>query len=123
MRLNAGVRLLDDPGDLGRREIAVPVVDRLELVAIERDHRLTDKTQRATQQNELAACRAMCRPVVAAEVGDSLEVAGEPTLSATLTRHCAVHPARAVGSTGHGSNSRKGKSCASSRDGRPGAPY
>jgi hypothetical protein len=79
---DAGFHLLDALGDLGHREILVAGVDRLELAAVDRHNRTREQIELAAQHHELCAGRADRRPVVAAEVGDRLEVrhqsAGQP---------------------------------------------
>lgn len=75
--LDAGVHLLDAPGDLVRREVAVPVVDCLELAAVDRNHGLSEQPQRPAQHDELPAYRPKRRAIVAPKVRDSFEVGCE----------------------------------------------
>jgi hypothetical protein len=79
---DAGLRLLDALGDLGHREVLVAVVDGLELAPVNRHDRSGEQIELATQYDELCAGRADRRAIVAAEVGDRLEVrhqaAGQP---------------------------------------------
>src|SRR6202035_5008725 len=74
--------LLHAPLHLGAGEIAVSVVHRFELAAIDRDDRLREQVQLTAQHDELAAYSADGRAVVLAEIGDRLEVrhqsAGQP---------------------------------------------
>ena len=75
---NARVDLGQAPLELGGREVLVPIVDGLELAAVDGHQRLGKEIQPAAQHDELAAHSADGRPVVLAEVGDGLEVGGEP---------------------------------------------
>ena len=79
---DAGLDLLDALGDLGDREVLVAVVDGLELAAVDGDDRPGEQVELAAQHDELRAGRADRRSIVAAEVGDGLEVrhqaAGQP---------------------------------------------
>jgi hypothetical protein len=71
---DAGVDLLHPPAHLGRRIVLVAIVHRLELAAIDRDNGLGEEVQPTAQLNEPAARCSDRGPVVAAEVGDRLEV-------------------------------------------------
>ena len=79
---DAGLHLLDALGDLGHREVLVAVVDGLELAPVDRHDSPGEQVELATQHDELRAGRADRRPIVAAKVGDRLEVrhqaAGQP---------------------------------------------
>ncbi|SKY84766.1 Uncharacterised protein [Mycobacteroides abscessus subsp. massiliense] len=75
---DAGLDLLDPALQLGRGVVPVAVVHRLELAAVDRDHGLGEQLQPPAQQHELPAGRLDCRSVVAAEVGDGLEVRHQP---------------------------------------------
>jgi hypothetical protein len=63
---------------LRRREVLVAVVHRLELRAVDRDHRIAEQAQLAAEQDELPADALDGRTIVAPEVGDRLVVRGEP---------------------------------------------
>ena len=69
-----GVGELDELGQRRAREIAVLVVDRLDPRAIHRQQLSAEQVQLAAQQHELAEHRAEGVAVIAAEVGDGLEV-------------------------------------------------
>jgi hypothetical protein len=71
---DAGIDLFHALGDLGHGEVLVAVVDRLELAAVDRHHGLGEQIQPAAKLDELATYRPDRRAVVAAEVGDGLEV-------------------------------------------------
>lgn len=79
---DAGLHLLDALGDLGHREVLVAGVDGLELAPVHRNDRPGEQVELATQHDELRAGRMDRRPIVAAEVGDRLEIrhqaAGQP---------------------------------------------
>jgi hypothetical protein len=60
--------------ELVRREVLVAIVHCLELAAVDRHQRLLEQAELAAQQHELPARVADRHPVVAAEVGDRLEV-------------------------------------------------
>ena len=60
--------------NFGSREILVPVVDCFELAAIDGDNGLSEQVQLAAYGDELRADRADCRAIVAAEIGDGLEI-------------------------------------------------
>jgi hypothetical protein len=64
--------------ELVRREVLVSVVHRLELAAVDRHQRLLEQPDLPAQLHELAAGLADAGAVVATEVGDRLEVRGEP---------------------------------------------
>src|SRR3712207_1714546 len=55
------------------------VVDRLELRAVDRDHRIAEQAYPAAEQNELPAYALDCSTVIAPEVGDRLVVRRQPT--------------------------------------------
>ena len=74
----AGLYLLDALGDLGHREVLVAGVHRLELAPVDGHDSPGEKVELTTQHDELRAGRANRRPVVAAEVGDRLEVRHQP---------------------------------------------
>ncbi len=69
--------LLDPKPQLGWREALVARVHRLELAAVDRDQAVGEQVQLAAQQDELAAGGLDGGTVVAAEVGDGLEVRRE----------------------------------------------
>ena len=69
-----GIGQLDELGQRCPREIAVLVVDRLDPRPIHRQQFPTEQIQLAAQQHELPEHRAEGIAVVAAEVGDGLEV-------------------------------------------------
>jgi hypothetical protein len=62
------------PLHLGAREVLVPVVDRLELAAVNRDAGLREQAHRAAQRDEAGANLADGAPLVLAEIGDRLVV-------------------------------------------------
>jgi hypothetical protein len=51
------------PLHLGAREILVPIIDRLEIAAVDRDASLGEEAQRAAEHNKLAANLGMARPL------------------------------------------------------------
>src|SRR5947209_6256306 len=61
------------------REVLVPVVDRLELAAVDRDARLRQQADRAAKRHELRAYLADRRPVILAEIGNRLVIRNKPT--------------------------------------------
>ena len=63
--------------ELVRREVAVAVVDGLELAAIHGDDAVDEQLELAADGHEMAAGLADAAAVVAAEVGDGLEVGGQ----------------------------------------------
>ena len=71
---DAGLHLLDALADLGYREVLVAVVGGLELAPVDGDDSPGEQVELAAQHDELRAGRADRRHVVAAEVGDRLEV-------------------------------------------------
>ena len=79
---DAGFDLLHAPLHLGAGEVSVPVVHRLELAAIHRDHRLRQQVQLTAENDELSAYTADSRAIVLAEIGDRFEIrhqsAGQP---------------------------------------------
>ena len=60
------------------REVLVPIVDRLELAVVDRDHRLGEQFQLAAQLNELPAHPANRFAVVLAKIGNRLKVRHQP---------------------------------------------
>ncbi len=64
--------------DLVPREVLVPRVDRLELAAVNRDHRLGEQVHLAAQHHEPRAHLADRQAVVSSEVGNRLEVGHQP---------------------------------------------
>jgi hypothetical protein len=73
--------LLDQPHPrlhLARREVAIAVVDRLELAAVDRHRRLAEQTPTPAQHDELAADVLDRRTVLRSKVGQRLEVRGQP---------------------------------------------
>src|SRR6185369_11839743 len=77
--IDAVLELLPSHLDLANAEVLVPVVDRLELAAIDRDDAVGEQLQPSAQQDELATDVADGGAVVLAEVGDGLEVGGQAT--------------------------------------------
>ncbi len=75
---DARIDLGQAPLELGRSEVLVPIVDRLELAAVDGHQRLGKEVQPAAQHDELAAHGADGAAVVLAEVGDGLEVGRQP---------------------------------------------
>src|SRR6187399_1820734 len=65
--------------NLARREVAIAGVDRLELAAVDGDHRLGEQLELPAQLDEAAAHAADAGPVVVPEVGDGLEVRRQTT--------------------------------------------
>jgi hypothetical protein len=57
---------------LGAREIPVPIIDRLELAAIDRDAGFSEEAHPAAEHNKPAADLADGQAVVLAEIGDRL---------------------------------------------------
>ena len=72
--VDAFLDLLHALFELVRREVAVAVVDRLELAAVNRHDAVGKQLELAADHDELAADVADAGTVVAAEVGDGLEV-------------------------------------------------
>ena len=66
-------------GELAVGEVLVAVVDRLELAAVDGHCGVGKQLHLPAQQDELAADPADRLAVVAAEVGDGLEVGHQPT--------------------------------------------
>lgn len=64
--------------DLGWRDVAIPVVDRLELAAIDGHDGLREQLELPAHADEALADVADARCVVVTEVGNGLEVRGEP---------------------------------------------
>ena len=69
-----GVGEFDELGQRRAGEIAILVVDRLDPRAVHRQQLSTEQVQLPAQQHELAEHRAEGVAVVAAEIGDGLEV-------------------------------------------------
>ena len=59
---------------LGAGEVAVAVIDCLELAAVDRDHGFDEELQFAAQHDELAADATDALRIVLTEVGDGTEV-------------------------------------------------
>jgi hypothetical protein len=59
-------------------EVAVAIVDRLELAAIDGYERFREQVKLLAQHHELPTDAADCLAVILAEVGDGFEVWGEP---------------------------------------------
>ena len=72
--IDAGLGLLHSPLKLGAGEVAVAVVDRLELAAIDGHKRFREQAKLLAQHHELPTDAADCLAVILAEVGDGLEV-------------------------------------------------
>jgi len=66
--------LRHSPLHLGAREILVPIIDRLELAAVDRDASFGEEAHRAAQHNKPAADLADGTAVVLAEIGDRLVI-------------------------------------------------
>ena len=64
--------------DLAAREIPIPIVDRLELAAVNGDARFPKQTHLATQIDEARAHLADRRTIVLAEIGNHLVIGDEP---------------------------------------------
>src|SRR4051794_14747318 len=71
---NTGLDLLDALGHLDDGEVIIAIVDRLELGAVEDHHRSGEQVELSAQHHELRTSRSDGRSVVAAEVGNGLEV-------------------------------------------------
>src|SRR6516162_354350 len=71
---NALLQLLLSGLEFMRCEVLVPVVHRLELAAIDHHECLTEEADAAAQLDELGAHLADRSAIVAAEVGDRLEI-------------------------------------------------
>jgi hypothetical protein len=71
---DALVDLLHPLGQLVRRKVLVPVIDRLELAAINGDDGLGKQVKPPTQEDELPADVADRLTVVVTEVSDGLKV-------------------------------------------------
>ncbi len=65
---------------------------RLELTTVDRDQAVGEQVELATQQDELTAGRLDGRNVVAAEVGDGLEVRREPARQLKYKAFASVQP-------------------------------
>src|ERR1700687_4594779 len=77
------------PLHLGPREVLVPVVDCLELAAIDRNAGLREKAHRAAQHDEAGADLANGAAVVLAEISNRLVIGSQTPPSATSPRRCA----------------------------------
>src|SRR5262245_42314771 len=66
------------PLHLRPREVLVPVIDRLELAAIDRNTRFTKQAHRAAQRHEASTHPADGTAIVLAEIGDRLVVGNKP---------------------------------------------
>src|SRR5262249_57508766 len=86
---------------LRAREVLVPVVDRLELAAIDGDARLRQQTNLSAQRHKLRTYLADRRPVILAEIGNRLvigsQATGEPhhlyvAASITIKPPARLHP-------------------------------
>jgi len=72
--IDAGLDLLHSPLKLGAGEVAVAVVDRLELAAIDGHKCFREQAKLLAQHHELPTDAADCLAVIFAEVSDGLEV-------------------------------------------------
>jgi hypothetical protein len=81
---------------LATREVLVPVVDSLELAAVDRDVGLGEKAHRAAERNKPGANLADGSAIVPAEIGDRLvighQAAGQPH-DLDVAPHFALEPA------------------------------
>src|SRR5437764_8823565 len=91
------------PLHFGAREILVPIIDCLELAAVDRDASFDEEAHGAAEHNKPAANLADSQAIVLAEIGDRL-VIRNTTPSATSPLCCARPRAQAVGSTRPGSD-------------------
>src|SRR3984893_13453861 len=66
--------LRHSPLHLGAREILVPIIDRLELAAVDRDASFDEEAHGAAEHNKPAANLADSQAVVLAENGDCLVI-------------------------------------------------
>src|ERR1700730_10069308 len=71
--------LRHSPLHLGAREILVPIIDRLELAAVDRDASYGEQAHRAAEHNKPAADLADGAAVVLAEIGDRLVIGNKPS--------------------------------------------
>ena len=71
---DARLHLLDALGDLGHCEVLVAVIDGLELAPVDRHDSAGEQVKLAIQHHELRAGGADRWPIVAAKIGDGLEV-------------------------------------------------
>ncbi|MOA00449.1 hypothetical protein D3C78_1198110 [compost metagenome] len=72
--IDAGLNLRHSPLKLGAGEVAVAIVDRLELAAVDGHQRFGEQTKLLAQHHELPTDAADCLAVILAEVGDGFEV-------------------------------------------------
>jgi hypothetical protein len=70
---------VEPPLHLGRGEVLVTVVHRLELAAVNGDDRFGEQIEPLAQHDELPAYLADRRTIVFAEVGNGLEVRHQPS--------------------------------------------
>src|SRR3984893_11571021 len=66
--------LRHSPLHLGAREILVPIIDRLELAAVDRDASFDEEAHGAAEHHKPAANLADSQAVVLAEIGDRLVI-------------------------------------------------
>ena len=76
---DAGFHLFNPRIDLVHCVVLVPIVHGLELAAINGNHSSCERVKPAAQHHELAAPSTYCRTVIAAEVGNRLEVWCQPS--------------------------------------------
>ena len=77
--LDARLDLIHPLLQLGAGEVLISGVDRLELAAVDRRHRMGEQVQPPTHLDKLSARRADRRTVVLPEVCDGLEVWRQPS--------------------------------------------
>ena len=77
--MDAGLNLFHAPLQLGTGEIAIPVIDCLELAAVDGDQGLGEQTELLAQHHELTADATDRGAVVLPEVGNGLEVRHQAT--------------------------------------------
>src|SRR5258706_16110462 len=70
--------LLHPPGDLGDRVILVAIVHRFELAAVDRNNGTSEEFGPTAKLDKLTTHRLDRRAIILAEVGNRLEVRGEP---------------------------------------------
>ena len=76
---NAGLDLLDALGHLGDGEVLVAIVDGLELGAVDGNDRPGEQVELPAQHDKLRTRRTDGRSIVAAKVGNGLEVRHQAT--------------------------------------------
>ena len=83
--LELGVSGFDELAQRGSREVAILVVDRLDPGAVDRQQFPAEQVELPAQQHEFSEYRPERGAVVAAEIGDRLEVVGFRCRSSQIT--------------------------------------